>query len=230
MDAGGDRRNGVQAHGPPRGPCLARVPLVPVRQGALTAEPLVGSPGRDLRCQCPRAHPFALSVDGAPKAAIRGERAADVVGGRTQDARVVRHARGAARRHHTGRLVQPAFFDSVFWLVRERRRRRGLPLPIADKVLSFRPGVTPEATHEDPLLVSDDSLSEVSDPLRFRMTLAEWRVAEAFAALQDAELRGASRRALDRLEAAYLAELATYESPSTSSTHTAHTATGKGRW
>ena len=34
-------------------------------------------------------------------------------------------------------------------LVRERRRQFGLPLPIADKVLPFRPGATPEATSDE---------------------------------------------------------------------------------
>jgi hypothetical protein len=40
--------------------------------------------------------------------------------------------------------------------------------------------------------------------------LAEGRVADAFAALETAELSGTTRRILDGLEAAYLAEEARY--------------------
>ena len=115
-------------------------------------------------------------------------------------------------------------------LVREKRRQRGLPLPIAEQVLPFRLSATDGATADDIPLIGDADLSTATDPLQLRVVRAEGRVAGAFAALQDAELRGASRRALDRFEAAYLAELATYESLSTSSTRTAHTATGMGRW
>lgn len=70
-------------------------------------------------------------------------------------------------------------------LVRERRRRCGLPLPIADRVLPFRlsAGYAPAAA-------------------------GEGRVAEAWGALQAAEQAGRSRRVLRELEEAYLAEVA----------------------
>ena len=70
-------------------------------------------------------------------------------------------------------------------LVRERRRQRGLPLPIADRVLPFRlsAGHAPAAA-------------------------GEGRVAEAWGAVQAAEQAGRSRRVLRELEEAYLAEVA----------------------
>ncbi len=70
-------------------------------------------------------------------------------------------------------------------LVRERRRQRGLPLLVAEKILPFRP-----------------TAGSVSP-----MEAGEARVAEAFGALQAAELRCEAHRALDRLEGAYLAEM-----------------------
>ncbi len=97
-------------------------------------------------------------------------------------------------------------------LVRERRRQRGLALPVADKLLPLRSSASPETTHEDSPPLGDDALSAVTDPRQLRMALAEGRVAEAFSALQEAELRGAPRRTQDRLEEAYFAELATYRS------------------
>src|SRR5260370_21950658 len=89
-------------------------------------------------------------------------------------------------------------------LVRERRRQRGLPLPVADKVLPFRPSPTPNATSDDLPTTGDDDLSAASDPLQLRAALADGRVAEAFAAFQDVELRGAPRRVLAHLPAAAL--------------------------
>jgi hypothetical protein len=70
-------------------------------------------------------------------------------------------------------------------LVRERRRQFGLPLPVAEKVLPFLP------------TAGSASLTDTG----------EARVAEALAALQAAELRCEPHRSIDRLEAAYLAEL-----------------------
>lgn len=94
--------------------------------------------------------------------------------------------------------------------MRERRRQFGLPLPIADKVLPFRPCVVPDTAYEHSPLPGDDTLT-ATDPLQLRVAMAEEQVAASFAALQDAELRGASRQALDRLEEAYRTEVATYE-------------------
>jgi hypothetical protein len=96
-------------------------------------------------------------------------------------------------------------------LVRERRRQRGLSLPVADKVLPFRASATPETTTGAPPPIIDDGLAVGTEPLQLHATLAEGRVAGAFAALQEAELCGASRRELECLEEAYFAEAATYE-------------------
>jgi hypothetical protein len=93
-------------------------------------------------------------------------------------------------------------------LVRERRRQFGLPLPIGDKVLPFRLRPSIDATPGYQPLTSDEHLP-LADPSRQRVTLAEGRVAHAWAQLQEAEQVGRSRRVLDGLEAAYLAELAT---------------------
>jgi hypothetical protein len=96
-------------------------------------------------------------------------------------------------------------------LIRERRRQRGLPVPFAEKVLPFRPTVALAAMQEYPWLDSDAGLPVLTDSLQLRVKLAEGRVAETFAVLQDAELRGASRQTLDRLEKAYFAEVSTYQ-------------------
>ncbi len=95
-------------------------------------------------------------------------------------------------------------------LVRERRRQRGLPLPIADKVLPFRPDVTSEPASGEESMTGYDGPPIVTAPLLRRAVLSEEQVAEAFTALQEAELRGASRRVLDRLEAALFAEVSVH--------------------
>jgi hypothetical protein len=94
-------------------------------------------------------------------------------------------------------------------LVRERRRQRELPLPIAEIVLPFRLGAKGDATTYDTPLDGDAGLSTGTDPLQLRAACAKERVAEAFAALQDAELRGVLRRKRDHLEGAYHAEMRT---------------------
>ena len=71
-------------------------------------------------------------------------------------------------------------------LVRERRRQRGLPLPVGEKVPPFRPPAGSASSLE----------------------AGEARVAEAWMALQSAEQARRSRRVLRELEEAYLAELA----------------------
>ena len=95
-------------------------------------------------------------------------------------------------------------------LVRQRRRQFGLPLPIADKVLPYRPCSTCSAPKNEPPRCLDANTSPL-DPLRLRLDLAKGRIAEAYAALQSAEFRGATSRDLDLLEEAYLAEIAIYE-------------------
>ena len=93
--------------------------------------------------------------------------------------------------------------------MRERRRQRGLPLPIAEKVLPFR-----SAARSEHVLPGDDTRApgdgpEVpSDPLQARLARVEARIAEAWVRLEAAEHAGSSRRVLDGLEEAYLAELA----------------------
>jgi hypothetical protein len=96
-------------------------------------------------------------------------------------------------------------------LVRERRRQRELPLPVAEKVLPFRLGAAADASADDARPFNEDVPTSATDPLRFRVMLAEGRVAEAFATLQTAELRGSSRQSLDRLQEAYLAEVAAFQ-------------------
>jgi hypothetical protein len=97
-------------------------------------------------------------------------------------------------------------------LVRERRRQRGVPLPIADKVLPFVPRTSPNA-HS---LMRDDASADEgmgngapTDALRRRRARAEGRVAEAFAALTTGEQRRATRQVRDRLKAACFVEEAT---------------------
>ncbi len=89
-------------------------------------------------------------------------------------------------------------------LVRERRRQRGLPLPIVDRVLPFRSKPTDLA--DDVPLTSDDPSDGASpkDPYTRHVVLAERRVTEAFVALEAAELSGAPHRSLDRLETLYV--------------------------
>jgi hypothetical protein len=98
-------------------------------------------------------------------------------------------------------------------LVRERRRQRGLPLPLAEKVLPFRTNAASQGARGDEQpaeLISSHRGEPSGDSLPPRAALAETRVAEAWACLAAAEREGATRRALDRLEVAYLTELATY--------------------
>ncbi len=93
-------------------------------------------------------------------------------------------------------------------LVREKRRQCGLPLPLADNVLPFRAAVREEQAQlgKDP--APDAALGDTpSDPIRARVARAEARVAEAWAQLAEAEHAESSRRVLDGLEEAYLAEL-----------------------
>ena len=94
-------------------------------------------------------------------------------------------------------------------LVRERGRQRGLPFPIAEKVLPFRPPVRNEATP-----TAEPTANPDPDEPQGRVDLgnvpAEARVAAAWHRLAAAELAGSSRRELEALEAAYHAEVATY--------------------
>jgi hypothetical protein len=112
-------------------------------------------------------------------------------------------------------------------LVRERRRQRGLPLPIAEKVLPFGREPPPEPALDDeerqlrPMVVAE--LSEQSATVetehimvgamaaaRRRMLDAEGRMRAAFETLETAEHRGVTAREIAALEAAYAHEVATY--------------------
>jgi hypothetical protein len=82
-------------------------------------------------------------------------------------------------------------------LVRERRRQRGLPLPLADKVLPVRTGA---------------NTAPIEEALSVQSPYDEaGRLAEAWLRLDEAERRGANARTLRALEAAYLREVATSE-------------------
>jgi hypothetical protein len=100
-------------------------------------------------------------------------------------------------------------------LVRERRRQRGLPLPIADKVLPFRAHTHDvNGSDDEPIAPDGEPMAphwQAGDdigPTYPRAEHAEARVAEAWTQLEHAEAAGRSRKVLGALEAAYLAEMA----------------------
>jgi hypothetical protein len=83
-------------------------------------------------------------------------------------------------------------------LVRERRRQRGLPLPIAEKVLPFRT-VAPETVHSVP-----PTNGQTAD------NRAQQRMEEAWLCLAEAEQRHASEHKVHALETVYLHKTRTY--------------------
>ena len=100
-------------------------------------------------------------------------------------------------------------------LVRQRRRKRGLPVAPAGKVLTFLPAQWTgdreqlHAVNKAELVALQQDLP--SDELRAaHMQLAEGRLAEALHALEDASLSGARAWDIARLEQAYVDELTTY--------------------
>jgi hypothetical protein len=102
-------------------------------------------------------------------------------------------------------------------LVRQRRRKRGLPVAPAGKVLPF----APLHAWEDPArLRAVDRAAEImrrgdvpiDEIQEGRLLLAEQRLVEALAVLEEAGLRGASASVLLGLEQSYANALATYES------------------
>ncbi len=93
--------------------------------------------------------------------------------------------------------------------MRERRRQRGLPLPIADKVLPFCAAVYDEPHDEDPAADASDC-DTVNAPRQGPEARAESRVSEAWARLAAAEQAGSTRPVLEGLEEAYHAEVAAY--------------------
>jgi hypothetical protein len=125
-------------------------------------------------------------------------------------------------------------------LVRARRRRFGLPNPPAEKVLVFRRsaasatlGETPE--HEVFAAAGEHSLPDERDVWghadKRRLLLlrsAERRMEQALQALDAAQLRGAARRVLAQLEAAYACEEAAYRAVHAQMGEGASTASSSG--
>src|SRR5262249_11426528 len=113
-------------------------------------------------------------------------------------------------------------------LVRERRRQRGLPLPIADKVLPFRPAPPGEETvagvhapRSGSECAADGAGAQhrahtpqeeegQSAPGERRRAEAEARMVHAWEQLADAERRGAPVRELRRWEQTYLRAVGRY--------------------
>jgi hypothetical protein len=110
-------------------------------------------------------------------------------------------------------------------LVRERRRQRGFFVPIADKVLPFRPATTGDETtgshdHErwkegsaDDAEAHRDSMhpgDKRSDEGQLRRAGADVRMVKTWEQLTDAERRGAKLRELQRLEQDYLRAVGRY--------------------
>ena len=103
--------------------------------------------------------------------------------------------------------------------MRERRRQRGLPLPVADKVLPFRAIPPTSRTAVEPLEVPVAGSSLDAAPLDSatgpegredtawsavdRVWLAEQRLREAPRALEQAEQWGAAPRELERVAAVF---------------------------
>jgi hypothetical protein len=97
-------------------------------------------------------------------------------------------------------------------LVRQRRRKRGLPIAPASKILPFPPIHISKDESVDlaaEALLQDGRSASNLDAARIR--LAERRMSEALLALDDAGLRGASAHEVERLERNYAHELAAFE-------------------
>jgi hypothetical protein len=101
-------------------------------------------------------------------------------------------------------------------LVRARRRKQGLSVAPARKVLPFPPS---QITESSDLLIAVDAAAAIvlhddapPDNLRAaRVRLAERRVAEALMGLEVASIGGTSAREVERLESSYVQELTTYQ-------------------
>jgi hypothetical protein len=89
-------------------------------------------------------------------------------------------------------------------LVRERRRQRGLPLPVAEKVLPFRAS-PPTSPVEPELPAASDSDPDEAAALSThdQVWFAERRLREAHQALEHAERWEASPRELERADATF---------------------------
>lgn len=97
-------------------------------------------------------------------------------------------------------------------MVRQRRRKRGLPIGPANKVLPFPPGQIQEVLAVDASVITEfDHAATSKDLNTAHARLAERRLAEALAALEQATLVCAPPSKLTRLEAIYEQALRTYE-------------------
>jgi hypothetical protein len=100
-------------------------------------------------------------------------------------------------------------------LVRQRRRKRGLPVAPAEKVLPFPPPHSDDGPAErevvdtaaEAVLAGDSRADELRTAA---VRLAERRMREALLALEDAGLHEKSRQEVARLEQIYARELAAY--------------------
>ncbi len=101
-------------------------------------------------------------------------------------------------------------------LVRQRRRKRGLPVAPAGKILPFAPSHGRLDLHQ---CVAVDAAADTAlqidvcggEARATRTVLAERRVREALRALEEAQRRDDTRGELRHLEATYRQELACYE-------------------
>jgi hypothetical protein len=100
-------------------------------------------------------------------------------------------------------------------LVRQRRRKRGLPVTPPGKFLPFPPAWN----NDDPIVgtvldaAAETALASDSPNAELRVArvrLTERRMKEALLALEEASLRGASAPEVSRLEQIYAHELAAY--------------------
>jgi hypothetical protein len=100
-------------------------------------------------------------------------------------------------------------------LVRQRRRKRGLPLTPAGKVLPFPPACNNDDPIAGAVLDAAAETALASDPPNdelciARVRLTERRMKEALLALEEADLRGASAHEMARLEQIYAQAVAAY--------------------
>lgn len=95
-------------------------------------------------------------------------------------------------------------------LVRQRRKERGLSVPICDKVLPLRVVCTQIASIATETEVAAN-VDNTQSHAQLQLMYAEARVQQAICLLEEAEICGVPIRDLEALEAAYLSELRTLE-------------------
>ena len=97
-------------------------------------------------------------------------------------------------------------------MVRERRRKRGLPVAPASKLLPFPPAEVQVAPSVDTLVTSVfDQAASPEDLYAAHVRLAEQRLVEAMVTLEHAVVACAPPSKVSQLEAIYEHELKTYE-------------------